>query len=98
MTKPEISLADIKLHCRIDDDYDDPVLTMYADAALEVCQRHIGKRFDDGLEFTPAIRVGCLMYISLLYENREMIGNENLKEVPLTIDSLWSVYRDPGVY
>lgn len=98
MTKPEISLADIKLHCRIDGDYDDPVLTMYADAALEVCQRHIGKRFDDGLEFTPAIRVGCLMYISLLYENREMIGNENLKEVPLTIDSLWSVYRDPGVY
>lgn len=98
MTKPEISLTDIKLHCRIDGDYDDAILTVYKDAALEVCQQHIGKRFDNGLEFTPAIKVGCLMYISLLYENREMAGHENLKEVPLTIGSLWSVYRDVGIY
>ena len=32
---------------------------MYTDAALEACQKHIGKRFEDGLEFTPAMRVGC---------------------------------------
>lgn len=38
------------------------------------------------------------MYISLLYENREMIGSDGLKEVPLTIHSLWSTYRDVGVY
>lgn len=99
MIKPEISPEDIRLHCRIDDATDDEdILMVYSDAALEVCQQHIGKRFDDGLEFTPAIKVGCLMYISLLYENREMTGNENLKEVPLTIGSLWSVYRDPGIY
>ncbi|HCR3434808.1 head-tail connector protein [Morganella morganii] len=98
MIKPEISLEDIRLHCRIDDAEDEDILMVYSDAALEVCQKHIGKRFNEGLEFTPAIKVGCLMYISLLYENREMAGNENLKEVPLTIDSLWSVYRDPGIY
>ncbi|EPH3102803.1 head-tail connector protein [Providencia stuartii] len=98
MTKPEITLEEMKQHCRIDDDYDDAILTVYADAALEVCQQHIGKRFDDGLPFTPAIKVGCLMYISMLYENREMVGSDGLKEVPLTIDSLWSTYRDVGVY
>ncbi|WP_275347831.1 head-tail connector protein [Xenorhabdus bovienii] len=69
-----------------------------AEAALEVCQQHIGKRFDDGLSFTPAIKVGCLLYIGLLYENREMATDVELKEVPFTIKSLWSVYRDVGVY
>lgn len=98
MIKPEISLEDIRRHCRIDDDFEDPLLLVYADAALEVCQQHIGRRFEDGLAFTPAVKVGCLMYISLLYENREMVGSDGLKEVPLAVNSLWSVYRDPGVY
>ncbi|MBP1428284.1 phage gp6-like head-tail connector protein, partial [Providencia rettgeri] len=26
MTKPEITLDEVKLHCRIDDDYDDAIL------------------------------------------------------------------------
>lgn len=98
MTKPEITLEEMKQHCLIDIDDDDALLSLYADAALEVCQQHIGKRFDDGLPFTPAIKVGCLMYIGLLYENREMIGTNELKELPMTISSLWSTYRDAGVY
>ncbi|CDH21461.1 head-tail connector protein [Xenorhabdus bovienii] len=96
----DIPLNEIKQHCRIDesDTLDDALLTAYAEAALEVCQQHIGKRFDDGLSFTPAIKVGCLLYIGLLYENREMATDVELKEVPFTIKSLWSVYRDVGVY
>ncbi|MBD2797974.1 phage gp6-like head-tail connector protein [Xenorhabdus sp. 18] len=98
MNQPEINLDEIKLHCRIDGDYDDAVLAVYADAALETCQQHIGKRFDEGLTFTPAIKVGCLLYIGLLYENRTMVADKELKEIPFTIKSLWSVYRDIGVY
>ncbi|MDE9536697.1 head-tail connector protein [Xenorhabdus bovienii] len=96
----DIPLNKIKQHCRIDesDTLDDALLTAYAEAALEVCQQHIGKRFDDGLSFTLAIKVGCLLYIGLLYENREMATDVELKEVPFTIKSLWSVYRDVGVY
>jgi uncharacterized phage protein (predicted DNA packaging) len=60
----EITLDEAKLHCRIDDDYEDTLIQAYIDAALEVCQKHIGKRFDNGLEFTPAIKIGCLMYVS----------------------------------
>lgn len=93
-----ITLDEAKLHCRIDLDDEDVLIQGYIDAALEVCQKHIGKRFDDGLEFTPAIRIGCLMYVSQLYENRSMISDVESKEVPLAISALWSVYRDVGVY
>lgn len=93
-----ITLDEVKEHCRIDGDLDDVTLKLYLSAALEVSQTHIGKRFDTGLEFTPAIKVGCLMYISFLYENREMVADVDKSEVPLTISALWSTYRDPGVY
>ncbi|ETO44534.1 head-tail connector protein [Morganella sp. EGD-HP17] len=97
---PDISLNEIKQHCRLDESFtlDDDLLTGYAAAALEVCQRHIGKRFDEGLAFTPAVKVGCLMYIGMLYENRETVSELKLNEVPFALKSLWSVYRDPGVY
>ncbi|MBD2792029.1 head-tail connector protein [Xenorhabdus szentirmaii] len=100
MSDIEIPLSEIRQHCRIDESnaLEDALLLAYAEAALEVCQQHIGKRFDNGLTFTPAIKVGCLLYIGLLYENREMATDIELKEVPFTIKSLWSVYRDVGVY
>ncbi|MBD2782857.1 head-tail connector protein [Xenorhabdus szentirmaii] len=100
MAEIEIPLNEIRQHCRIDESntLEDALLVAYAEAALEVCQQHIGKRFDSGLVFTPAIKVGCLLYIGLLYENREMATDAELKEVPFTIKSLWSVYREVGVY
>lgn len=94
----EITLTEAKLHCRVDGGEEDVLIQAYIDAALEVCQKHIGKRFDDGLTFTPAIKIGCLMYISLLYEYRTMISDVEAKEIPLAISALWSVYRDVGVY
>ncbi|HAV2174717.1 TPA: phage gp6-like head-tail connector protein [Enterobacter cloacae] len=94
----EITLEEAKLHCRIDGDYEDTLIQAYIDAALEVCQKHIGKRFDNGLEFTPAIKIGCLMYVSQLYEYRTTIGDTDAKEIPMAVSALWSVYRDVGVY
>lgn len=100
MIAPDITLNEVKLHCRLELDMteEDVLLQMYIDAALEVCQTHIGKRFDAGLEFTPAIKVGCLMYITHLYENRGMIDEVEKVEVPLTVSALWSTYRDLGVF
>ena len=94
----EITLAEAKLHCRVDGTDEDALIQAYVDAALEVCQKHIGKRFDNGLEFTPAIKIGCLMYVSQLYEYRTMIGDTDAKEIPMAVSALWSVYRDVGVY
>lgn len=96
-----ITLDELKLHCRIDDDYEDPLLQAYIAAALEVCQKHIGKRFDTQapeIPFNAALKVGCMMYISQLYEYRAPISDVEAKEVPMAISALWSVYRDPGVY
>ncbi len=95
---PEITLEEMKLHCRIDGDEEDQLISGCIAAALEACQIHIGKRFDDGLEFTPAIKIGCMMYASQLYEYRTTVGDKDTKEIPLTIGMLWSVYRDVGVY
>jgi hypothetical protein len=39
----EITLAEAKLHCRIDGTDEDALIQAYIDAALEVCQKHIGK-------------------------------------------------------
>lgn len=94
-----ITLQEVKLHCRIDvtDNLEDNLLQIYIDAALEACQKHIGKSFEVQ-EFTPAIKAGCLMYIAHLYENREMFTSSIVNKVPLAISSLWSIYRDPAIY
>lgn len=92
-----ITLAEAKLHCRIDADDEDVLIQGYIAAALSICQKHIGKRFGDELEFEPGIRVGCLLLINHWYENRE-IAADKTTELPFTTTSLWNYYRDPGVY
>lgn len=92
-----ITLDEVKLHCRIDYDDEDTLLQLYIDAALEACQKHIGKSFEEQ-EFTPAIKAGCLLYIGSLYSYRETIADLTIKEIPHTVDMLWSVYRDPAIY
>ena len=100
MATAQISLEDAKAHLRLEDDFDyeDALIQGPVEAALEVCQTHIGKRFGDSLDFTPAIRIGCLMYVAFLYEHREMVSDVENNVVPMSISMLWSVYRDPGVY
>lgn len=100
MTTAQISLDEAKAHMRLDADFteEDQLIQGLVEAALEVSQTHIGRRFGDSLDFTSAVRVGCLMYVSFLYENREMVSDVEKSEVPLAISALWSVYRDPGVY
>ncbi|MFN1148222.1 head-tail connector protein [Serratia liquefaciens] len=100
MSEALITLGDVKLQCRLDldFDYEDDLLNGYIAAALEVCQKHIGKRLGPEQEFTPALKVGCLMYIVFLYENRSSIADVAKSEVPMTVSALWNVYREPGVY
>lgn len=101
-----ITLKDVKEHLNLtaDFDLDDYLLSGYILAAIEVAQKHIGKTFaDENTEqtqvFTPAIKIGCLMYIAYLYANREAVTDlANLKPAPMTISALWEVYREPCVY
>ncbi|MGX8940533.1 head-tail connector protein [Symbiopectobacterium sp. Eva_TO] len=94
-----ITLAEVKLHCRIDKDDEDPLIQGYIEAALDVCQKHIGKQFSDGMKFTPALKVGCLLLIGFWYENREAVrAGDKASELPFTTKSLWNYYRDVGIY
>ncbi|MCX8959437.1 phage gp6-like head-tail connector protein [Erwinia psidii] len=100
MASELISLAEVKQHLKMEEDYDseDELLSAYILAALEVCQKHIGKRIPEEQEFTPALKVGCLMYIGFLEYQRLMVHQLENFVVPLTVDALWSVYRDPGIH
>ncbi|HGJ5884788.1 head-tail connector protein [Arsenophonus sp.] len=97
----KIELTEIKQHCRIEQAFneDDALLTAYAEAAIEVCQQHIGKRFSDEMPLTPALRVGCLLLIGFWYENREAArAGDKTSELPFTTKALWNYYRDVGIY
>ena len=104
MANINLTLDDIKAHLNLDHDLDDALLETYKVATLEVCQKHIGKTFGEEetektIPFTPAIKIGCLMYIAYLYTNREAVTDlANLKPAPMTISALWEVYREPCAY
>jgi uncharacterized phage protein (predicted DNA packaging) len=94
-----ITLAEVKLHCRIDKDDEDTLIQGYIEAALDVCQKHIGKQFSDEMAFTPALKVGCLLLICFWYESREAVSaGDKSNELPFTTKTLWNYYRDVGIY
>lgn len=104
MVEINLTIDEIKSHLNLDHDLDDELLKAYKAATLEVCQKHIGKTFGEEetektIPFTPAIKIGCLMYIAYLYTNREAVTDlANLKPAPMTISALWEVYREPCAY
>lgn len=104
MAEINLTIDEIKAHLNLDHDLDDELLEAYKVATLEVCQKHIGKTFGEEetektIPFTPAIKIGCLMYIAYLYTNREAVTDlANLKSAPMTISALWEVYREPCAY
>ena len=104
MAEINLTIDEIKAHLNLDHDLDDELLKAYKVATLEVCQKHIGKTFGEEetektIPFTPAIKIGCLMYIAYLYTNREAVTDlANLKPAPMTISALWEVYREPCAY
>ncbi|MBS7204623.1 MAG: head-tail connector protein [Haemophilus parainfluenzae] len=104
MANINLTLDEIKAHLNLDHDLDTDLIESYKVAAFEVCQKHIGKTFGEEetektIPFTPAIKIGCLMYIAYLYTNREAVTDlANLKPAPMTISALWEVYREPCAY
>ena len=104
MVEINLTIDEIKAHLNLDHDLDDELLEAYKVATLEVCQKHIGKTFgeeetENTIPFTPAIKIGCLMYIAYLYTNREAVTDlANLKPAPMAISALWEVYREPCAY
>jgi len=105
MVEINLTIDEIKAHLNLDHDLDNELLEAYKVATLEVCQKHIGKTFGEEetektIPFTPAIKIGCLMYIAYLYATREAVTDSLtiMRPVPMGISSLWEVYREPCAY
>ena len=47
MAEINLTIDEIKAHLNLDHDLDDELLEAYKVAALEVCQKHIGKTFGE---------------------------------------------------
>tara|TARA_R110000751_G_scaffold180038_1_gene286419 strand:+ start:29214 stop:29492 length:279 start_codon:yes stop_codon:yes gene_type:complete len=87
-----ISLADAKLHCHVDFNDDDLMLTGYIAAAGD----HLGSI---GVDMTAdplpdAVRQAQLMLIAHFYGNREATSVDPVKMTEIGVDRLIAPYRE----
>lgn len=103
-----LTLAQIKLHCRVDDDAENALLESMGLAAHEYLCLLTGRKWyaanavidDDptGLHITPLARQAMLLMIGAWYENREADWAAHAKnQIPSAVYSLLQPYRIYGV-
>lgn len=102
-----LTLAQIKLHCRIDGDAENALLESMGLAAHEYLCLLTGRKWyapetaiDDptGLHITPLARQAMLLMIGAWYENREADWAANAKnQIPSAVYNLLQPYRIYGV-
>lgn len=101
-----ITLDDIKLHCRIDHDDEDSLLTQYHAAAREQVENYICRPLfdtvappdvEDGIAMTRSIEQAMLLLIGHWYAHRESVADVSMSEVPHGVHALLQPYRVMGV-
>lgn len=97
---PVLTLAEIKLHCRIDADQtaEDPALAAFEMAARIHTQRVLRRDIDETVG--ENVKVAMLVLIAHWYRNRESVGSNRLAALPLSYMALLEPERDfpPGTY
>ena len=70
-----VTLSEVKLHCRIDNDEEDSLLNSYIAAADLYITNYCGQNFEElGTGVPMTIKCAALMVVAGLYENREMVS------------------------
>ena len=103
-----INLDLIKLHCRIDHDYDDELLGLYLDAAKDAVKQHTSRNWYGEGEAIPEddehdiywnrpAELSMYLLIGHWYANREAVTEQNLQEMPQGFFSLIQPYRIHGL-
>lgn len=103
-----INLDLIKLHCRIDQDYDDELLGLYLDAAKDAVRQHTSRNWygeaeqipeDDehGIHWNRAAELSMYLLIGHWYESRSAVTDLNMKELPMGFFALIQPYRIHGL-
>lgn len=83
----DITLDEIKLQCRIDDDAEDDLLAVFLTSAKAMIENYTNRKlFDElptediphnALEITADLKVAILMLVAYLYENRSGVNELN---------------------
>lgn len=106
-----VTLSDAKIQLRIEDDEDDIELLYCIDSAIDIVQRHIDKEMVlslDGVDqelidsgkvilFSSGLRAAILMLITHLYENKGVVGDEQIRVVPMAYRYILDQHRTPGI-
>ena len=99
------TLAEMKLQCRIDYDFDDSLLEMYEKGAFKYIESYINREIitddteltDNQIRFTDELKIAELMIISSYYSNREAVSSTNMNIVPMAAQSILEMYRISNV-
>ncbi len=88
-----MTLEEVKLHLRVDDDHEDTLIGHLLDAATEAAFDHLGHEPDP----IPApVQAAILLAVGDLFANREAVGTQPYSKNP-TYERLLNPYRAMAV-
>ena len=88
-----LTLAETKLHLRVDHNDEDALITALMDTATAACADFLNMEAADLVVAVPApIKSAALLLIGTLYEQRESVGERPYNKNP-TFEALLNPYR-----
>lgn len=95
------TIEELRQQCRIDDEGEDNLLTLYAQAARKAAETFLNRALvedgqettGDALSLTPDIKLALMMMVGHWYANREAVSPEQLTPVPFSYRALLEPYR-----
>ena len=88
-----LSLNEVKVYLRVDDDHEDQLIQSLIDSALALCLDVIRSDSVEKLETNPHVRLAILYVIAYFYEHRE---EADYHELILTLRALLFGVRQEG--
>ena len=106
-----VTLEEAKIQLRMMGDEDDIEILFCVDSAIDIVQRHIDKEMVssfDGVDqelidsgkvilFSSGLRAAILMLITHLYENKGIVGDEQIRVIPMAYRYILDQYRTLGI-
>ena len=88
-----LTLEEVKRHCRIDHNDEDPLLLALIDTAIAACADYLNMDAADLVVAVPApVKSAALLLVGALYENRESMGERPFHKNP-AFEALLNPYR-----
>lgn len=89
-----VTLSEAKMHLRVDQTTEDALIELYIEAAEDYIQNYLNK---PSVPQVAGIKAAALLIIGGLYENRESVGEREIKENPAVVSLLHPYREDLGI-